>query len=154
MAEIRPDELTLTDLVGLGPDAVTDRLPIALLVALARRTVQTEAGKRRRASARRAERQARGDHNDGLDLRARMTSEAAAQTMQVAWRPILDVKLEGPGAGLTWGTATPEDHEAVADALEREGATYVRTAAMHRRAVLDLNAAGARRLVDTTMGLR
>lgn len=154
MPELTPDSLTLTDLIGLGPDAVNDRLPTALLVALARRTVAAEGRKRRRAENARAERAALGDQSDGLDRRARVSAEAAAQTMTVAWADILDVPLHGAGEGTTWGTATADDHEAVADALEREGATYIRTAAMHRRAVLDLHAAGALTLNRYTMGLQ
>jgi hypothetical protein len=155
MPEIRPADLTLTDLIGLGEEAVTDRLPSELLVALARRYVAAERRKRQRSQASRAERKAYGMTGDRIDARAQQASAEAALAAKVVWHDILDVRITSPGAeGQTWGTATVEDHLFAAQAREAEGATHIRTAAMHRRAVADIDAAGTRNLNETTMGLR
>lgn len=154
MPEIRPADLTLTDLIGLGPEAVTERLPQELLVALARRYVTAERRKRQRVVASRAERRAYGMTGDRIDARAQQASAEAAQAAQVVWADILDVKITSQGSeGQTWGTATVEDHLFAAQAREQEGATHIRTAAMHRRAVADIEASGKRNLNETTMGL-
>lgn len=155
--EIRPADLTLTDLIELGPEAVNDRIPTQLLIALARRYVMAEARKRRRVVAARAERRALGTQNDRIDARAAQASAEASQSLTVVWADILDVKITSPGAeGQTWGTATVADHLFAAGAREAEGASHIRVAAMHRRAVADLDAAPnhPKCLNDTTMGLK
>lgn len=151
---IPPEALTLHDLVGLGADRVTDRIPQALLVQAARKWVANEARNRRRAEARRAEQRAIGSQTDGIERRATQAAAEAAASLVVDWSGILDVRLQAGEVGVTWGTATAEDHEAAADALERLGATHIRTAAMHRRAMADLATSGTRNLIESTMGLR
>lgn len=154
MTEIKPNDLTLSDLIELGPDTVDfQQLPADLLVALARRYVQAEARKRRRNAARRAEAKAYGDLGDRIDARAAQAAAEAAASAKVVWADILDVRITSPGSeGQTWGTATAADHLFAAEAREREGATHIRIAAMHHRAVADLDGfPGARCLNDTTM---
>jgi hypothetical protein len=134
---------------------VNERLPHELLVALARRYVMGEARKRRRTKASKAERKAYGMTGDRIDARAAQASAEAAEAAKVVWADILDVRITSPGSeGQTWGTATAADHLFAANARELEGATHIRVAAMHRRAVADIDAAGARNLNETTMGLR
>jgi hypothetical protein len=154
MPEIKPADLTLRDLVGLGSDAVTTRLPQHLLVEAARAWVRNEERNRRRQEARRVEARARGEQNDGIDRRAAQASAEAALTMVVDWSDVLDVKVQQGGEGQTWGTCTADDHEAAAVSLENSGAGYIRTAAMHRRAMADLAASGTRNLIESTMGLK
>lgn len=154
MPEIKPADLTLYDLIALGTDAVNDRLPQRLLIEAARAYIARESAQRRRQEARRAEQRARGDHNDILDRRATQASAEASLGMMVDWSDLLDVKLQAGEVGLTWGRATVEDHEAAAESLERSGAGFIRTAAMHRRAMADLASSGTRNLIESTMGLR
>lgn len=154
MPEIKPKDLTLHDLIGLGTDAVNDRLPKAVLIAAARKWVAEEQRKRKRAEGRRAEQRAIGSQTDGIERRATQASAEAAQTLVVDWSDLLDVRLQAGEVGLTWGRATRDDHEAAADSLERLGATHIRTAAMHRRAMADLASSGTRTLIESTMGLR
>lgn len=156
MPEIKPHDLTLSDLVNLGPEEVKfERLPKELLIALARKYVLAEARKRLRVKASRAERRAYGMSGDRIDARAQQASEEAAASAKVVWADILDVKMTSPGGeSLTWGVAAPEDHLFAAELREAEGATHIRVAAMHRRAMADIQAADARNLNETTMGLR
>lgn len=154
MPEIKAADLTLNDLIGLGTDAVNDRLPPRLLIEAARRYVADQNRLRRRHEARRAEMRARGDQTDGIDRRAAQAAAEASLTMVVDWSDLLDVKLQAGEVGLTWGRATVEDHEAAAESLERSGAGFIRTAAMHRRAMADLASSGTRNLIESTMGLR
>jgi hypothetical protein len=154
MAEIRPSAMTLHDLVGLGDDALTDsRIPRALLVEATRKFIRREQANARRSEARRAERRAYGDQPDAIDQRVHRASIEASGTIEVVFSDILDVRVQAAGEGQTWGTATVDDHDAAADALERIGGTYVRTAAMHRRAIDVIVEAGARTLNDTSAGL-
>lgn len=153
MPEIRAEDLTLTDLVGLGLDAVNDRLPTAILIEAARRYVTIEAAKRRRVAARRAEQQARTANPKVVRRIAQVSAEAAAET-PVIWADILDVPIGAGGEGQTWGSATAEDHAFAALQAESSASGHVQRAAMHRRAVTDLERTGARTLADSTMGLR
>jgi hypothetical protein len=156
MREIRPEALTLSTLIELGPDDVDfEQLPPGLLVALARKYVQAEARKRLRQKASKAERRAYGMTGDRIDARAQQAAVEAAAKAKVVWADILDVRITSPGSeNQTWGNATTEDHLFAAQARELEGATHIRIAAMHRRAVADIDAAGARNLNETTMGLK
>lgn len=152
MAEIKPADLTPADLVGLGLDAVNDRVPTAVLVAAARRYVQIETAKRRRAEARHAEQRAHGE-NPRIRAQVRAITAAAALEHAVVWAEILDVPVGAGGEGQTWGSATADDHAAAAEVAEQTASGHVQRAAMHRRAVADLEFLGARTLAESTMGI-
>jgi hypothetical protein len=152
MPEIQPEALTPADLVGLGLDAVNDRLPTAVLVAAARKYVQAETAKRRRTEARRAEQRAHGE-NPAIRSRVRAITIEAALEHEVVWAEILDVPIGEGGEGQTWGSATIDDHDFAAEQAETTASGHVQRAAMHRRAIVDLTVRGARTLAGSTMGL-
>lgn len=154
MPEIKPEELTLHDLIGLGTDAVNDRLPTALLIEAARRFVVIENQKRRRQEHRREERKAWGDVSPKIASRMRQAAVEAALEQTVVWADLLDVPIGQGGEGQTWGSATAEEHLFAAQRAEADGAGHVQRAAMHRRAVTDLDAGAFRTLAESTMGLR
>lgn len=153
MPEIRPQGLTLTDLVSLGLDAVNERLPKAVLVAAARRYVALEGAKRRRQEARRAEQRAHGE-NPAIRAKVHAITAEAALEQPVIWAEILDVQIGEGGEGQTWGSATADEHELAAEIGETVASGHVQRAVMHRRAVLDLHATGARTLAESTLGLQ
>jgi hypothetical protein len=153
MPEIRPQDLTLHDLVGLGVDAVNERLPTAILVAAAQRYVRLELGKQHRAEARRAEQRAHGD-NPEIRAKVRAITAEAALEHPVVWAEILDVPVGEGGEGQTWGSSTTPEHDVLADVAEAVASGHVQRAAMHRRAVADIEFLGVRTLADSTMGLQ
>lgn len=152
MPEIRPQDLTLTDLVGLGLGAVNERLPTAVLVAAAQKYVAREIATRRRQEARRAEQHAHGE-NARIRAQVRAITAEAALEQPVVWAQILDVPTGAGGEGQTWGSATAEDHEFSAEIAEATASGHAQRAAMHRRAVADLQFLGVRTLAESTMGL-
>lgn len=152
MPEIKPADLTPTDLVGLGLDAVNERLPVAVLVAAARRYVAIETAKRKRAEARHAEQRAHGQ-NPRIRAQVRAITAEAALEHPVVWAEILDVPVGPGGEGQTWGSATTDDHALAAEQAEITASGHVQRAAMHRRAVADLDFLSARTLAESTMGL-
>lgn len=158
MPVIRPQDLTLNDLIGLGYDAgidkaVTDRLPKALLVEVARKYIAQQVHLRQRAEAKRAEQRAWGEPSTKIAMRVHQASVEASLEQEVVWADVLDVPIGEGGEGQTWGSATADDHGFAADRAESVAAGHVQRAAMHRRAIVDLDVAGARTLAESTMGL-
>lgn len=147
---IEPAALTLHDLVGLGTEVDLTQVPPALVQQAARKYLQNEARNRRRAEARRAEQRAYGDGADAIGTRVSAAAHEAASTAQVVWADILDVSVQVAGERVTWGTATIEDHELAATAAEVHGSGYVRLAAMHRAAILELQRKRVDNLVQAT----
>lgn len=152
MPEIRAQDLTPRDLVGLGLDAVNDRLPTAVLVAAARKYVAAEQAKLRRQEARRHEARAYGD-DETIRPKVRAITAQSALEHAVVWADVLDVPIGAGGEGQTWGSATVDDHAFAAEQAEIVATGYVQRAAMHRRTVADLEFTGARTLAESTMGL-
>lgn len=152
MPEIPAAALTPRDLVGLGLDAVNERLPTAVLVAAARKYVALEQAKIRRQEARRVEHRAHGE-NPAIRAKVRAITAEAALEHSVVWAEVLDVPIGAGGEGQTWGSATADDHDFAAEVAEAVASGHVQRAAMHRRAIADLDFMGARTLAESTMGL-
>lgn len=123
-----------------------------MLVAAARKYVQIEQAKRRRSEARRHEAKAYGT-DETIRPKVRAITAEAALEHAVVWADVLDVPIGAGGEGQTWGSATAEDHGFAAEQAELVATGHVQRAAMHRRAVADLDFLGVRTLAESTMGL-
>lgn len=147
---IRPDDMTVEDILSLGPDYVNDRLPLRLLIQMSRRYVVAELNQRERREALAAERRAWRQANvttEGTDLDSMILAASmdAAHRSLMNWYTILDVPFKVPGTGIqtTWGVAVIDEHRTRAEWLEALATGDLRTAMTHRRAIYELDEAGA-----------
>lgn len=158
MPTIKPEDLTMNDLIGLGLDAgldkaVNDRLPTALLVEATRRYVAQQVHLRERQRNRAVEQRAWGEASTKIRMRVHQAATEAAAEQEVVWADVIDVPIGEGGEGQTWGSATADDHGFAAERAETVASGHVQRAAMHRRAAADLEAGGFRTLAESTMGL-
>lgn len=148
------EELTVDDLVNLGPRAVTEHLPKSLLLTIARLYVTERLHARQRAASlsaeRRAYRAATGSDEDSLQAMVQAAAMEAAARITFDWTPLLDIPFLVPSAKrtVTWGLADADEHRDRAQWLERQAAGNVRTAVQHRAAIDDLAKHGADRLLQ------
>lgn len=152
---LNQDDLTIDDIIEMGPDAVNDRLPKTLLLAMSRKYVQVESNKRRRRFAMAAERRAYGmiGHSlapDQLDSVILAASLEAARAATMTWRPLLDIPFLVPthDRETTWGRATTDEHRERAEWLENLAVGNVRTASHHRKAIYDIEDNHVRNLIE------
>jgi hypothetical protein len=158
MARVIPLEaLTVEDVVNLGERAVTDQLPISLLVTMARLLVAERQRDRMRHAAlsteRRVYREASGVDEDGLLALVNAAAMKAAAEISFDWRPLLNSPFLVPSRErvVTWGAASIADHSDRAGWLERQASGNLRTAVEHRAAIDDIDRHGVRNLFQVVV---
>lgn len=121
------------------------------LVEMARRWVKAENHKVEREAVRALEAVAstRTTPQNQTVGKMRQIALAIVSTATQEWGDILDLRFNLPtGETTTWGTASAEQHEQRADALEYSAAGAISTSARHRLAAQELRQAGAQTLKD------
>lgn len=145
---------TLTELIEDYPKLDVRNLDADVLVEIADRWLRAEYSKRVRATARQLERtNQRVDIVDAALANAvnRIARDAASRIIN-EWAPSLLAQTFTLPNGRTvrWGEATAAEHEARASQLEKHASGVIQTAALHRRALSDIQASGGKSLNELT----
>lgn len=140
----------IIEVVASGEPESIEREPDEVVAECARRYIQAQMHLRERAAARSRE---AGSKFSAATKRAKATlrDKASRVTTELArslhreWNEAL---LAGEfalpdGSRVTWAAATVEQHRVRADQLEAISVGNMATASIHRRAISDLQAAGA-----------
>lgn len=140
---VREEIKSYAELGQISSNASTDAL-----WEMARRWVKIESRKIEREAVRVLEAKAT-PVSRGTVTKMRSLALSIVSTATQQWGDILDLNFKLPdGETLSWGDASPEQHEKCADALEYSAAGTIETSARHRLAANTIRHAQVQKLRD------